>query len=480
MNLKDKTISALAWSAVDRIGSRGIQFVISIILARLLLPEQFGLIAMLTIFFAIAQTFIDSGFGAALIQKQDADHVDECSIFYFNIFVGFLLAGIIYLSAPYIATFYEQPMLAPLTRFMSISLIVGAFSIIQATLLSKNLDFKTQTKISILAAIISGAIGVYLAYQDFGVWALAVQQVLSGLLQMVMLWFWFAWRPSLVFSFESLHQMFGYGSRMLASGLLDTVFKNLYLIVIGKAFPPAELGYYTRAQGFPEMISLNFSQILSRVTFPVFSSIQYETERLKRAVRKSLTLSALVIFPAMIGMAVVAEPLVLLLLTDKWLPAVPYLQLLCIVKMFLPLHVFNLSVLKSKGRSDLFLRLEIIKKVLVVLNIAITWRWGVEAMIIGQIVLQVNAYFLNSYVAGRLIAYPPYEQLKDLLPALAVSILMGALVLTMGRYINTNSLVIDLICQVGVGVFAYIAFCKCFGIAMFDDLVFEIRQKLKR
>ncbi len=478
MSLKNKTISALSWSAIDRFGSQGVQFVISIILARLLLPEQFGLIGMLTIFFAVAQTFVNSGFGSALIQKQDATHIDECSIFYFNIFVGFVAVGVLWLCAPLIAAFYDQPILTPLTRFLSLNIIINSFALIQTTLLSKNIDFKTQTKVSIVSAVLSGIIGIILAYQGLGVWALAIQQVCGNLFRAIFLWLWFAWRPSLVFSFAALRQLFGYGSKLLLSGLLDTIFQNIYLIVIGKLFSPAALGFYTRAKLFQQMTSENFTSILSRVSFPIFSTLQNEPVRLKYAVKKSLTFSAYVVFPAMIGLAVVAEPLVIVLLTEKWLPCVPYLQLLCVIGLTYPLHVFNLSVLKSKGRSDLFLRLEIIKKVLITLNIVVTWRWEIEAMICGQIVLTLIAYYLNSYYTASLINYSTWEQIKDLMPALTAALLMGAGVFAIQRLLPQSSALLNLLVQIGSGMLLYAAISKLLHLSVFDEIVLEIRGRL--
>jgi len=423
--LKNKTLHALFWSFFERIGQQGIQFVISIILARLLLPEEFGLIAMLTIFMAIAQSFIESGFGQALIQKQDATHIDECSIFYFNILVGFLASGLLCLVAPWIAGFYNQPLLVPLIYALSLNLIINAFGLVQITLLTKHIDFKTQLKVSVIATVISGTIGVTMAFNGFGVWSLVAQSLSSNLFRTALLWLFNTWRPSLVFSFVSLRGMFAFGSKLLCAKLIATIFNNIYLIVIGKIFSAADLGFYSRAKGLQQLPVDNISGIVSRVTFPVFSSVQDDKPRLKRGVRKALLTLAMVNFPLMIGLAVVARPLVIVLLTDKWLPCVPYLQLLCVVGMLYPLHAININVLIAQGRSDLNLRINILKNFLKAVLLAITWRWGIEAILWGQIALSLLCYLVNTHYTALLIKYSVWEQICDLFPYLGVAGIMG-------------------------------------------------------
>lgn len=478
-SLKTKTIHGVFWSLLERGGQQGIQLVISIILARVLLPAQFGLIAMLAIFMAIAQSFLDSGFGSALIQKKDATHVDTCSIFYFNILVGIIAAGLLCLAAPWIAAFYEEPALTPLTRFLSLNLIIGSFALIQSTLLIKHIDFKTQLKVSIAATIGSGIIGITLAYRGFGVWSLAIQSVTSALFRTVLLWFFNKWRPSLVFSFAALKNMFAFGSKMLFSGLLDTVFRNIYLVVIGKLFTATDLGFYTRAKSCTRLSTENLTSSVSRVTFPVFSRIQDDNSRLKRGVQKALATLNFLNFPMMIGLLVTAKPLVLVLLTEKWLPCVPYLQLLCVMGLLYPLHVINLNVLTAKGRSDLFLRLEILKKILTVISIAITYRWGIMAMITGHIcIVSVPAYYLNSYYTGRFIGYPLKEQILDLFPYLGITVVMGIGVycLQLLPFPNNWSLLVS---QVLAGIIIYTGSAWAFGIAAFSEIVDVLRNTLK-
>ena len=475
--LKNKTLHALFWSFFERIGQQGIQFIISIILARLLLPEQFGLIAMLMIFMAIAQSFINSGFGQALIQKQDATHIDECSIFYFNILVGFLAAGLLCLTAPWIAGFYNQPLLVSLTCVLSLNLIINAFGLVQTTLLTKQIDFKTQLKVSVIATVISGTIGVIMAFNGFGVWSLVAQSLGSNLFRTILLWFFNTWRPSLVFSLDSLHGMFIFGSKLLCAGLITTIFDNIYLIVIGKMFSAADLGFYSRAKGLQQLPVMNISTIVARVTFPVFSSVQDDKARLKRGVRKALLTLAMVNFPMMIGFAVVARPLVLVLLTEKWLPCVPYLQLFCVVGMLYPLHAININVLKAQGRSDLNLRLSVLKNFLGGFLLAVTWRWGIEAILWGQIVLSLLCYFVNTHYTAILIKYSVWEQIYDLFPYLGVAGIMGVGVYAL-EYMITGNVVLLLAAQVVSGITLFIGLCRLFRLLAFEEVWQVCRQNL--
>ena len=456
------------WSFIDASGARLVQFIIGIILARLLLPEQFGLIAMLTIFMAIAQTLLDSGFGSALIQKKEITDADTSSVFFFNVILSFFLAGVLCLAAPWIAAFYGQPDLILITQAMSLVVVINSFALVQTAMLSRQVDFKTQTKVSLLAGLGSGIIGISMALNGFGVWSLVAQQVSAALFRAIFIWILSHWRPKLVFSFHALRQMFAFGSRMLASGLLDQIFSNLYYLVIGRFFSPMALGFYYRATTLAEMPSTTLSLVVTRVSFPVFSSIQDDDARLKRALRKALCMLFFINAPIMIGLAVVAKPLVLVLLTEKWLPSVLYLQLLCVLGLLLPLHTLNLNILMSKGRSDLFLRLEIIKKAMVVLNLAIAWRWGITAIIIGQIGVSLVAFFLNSYYTGKLLGYNAFAQMRDVAVYLVFTLLMAGSVHLMG-YINVSNNVLLLFIQIFSGGAIYLLLAFAFKPTAYAD-----------
>jgi teichuronic acid exporter len=477
-NLKHKTVHALSWSFLETIAQRGVRFVVGIVLARLLFPEEFGLIGMLMIFMEVIRILLDSGFGAALIQKREATQIDISSIFYFNIVIGLIAAGLLCLAAPWIATFYNQPILTQLTRALSLTIVINSFGMIQKTILTKQINFKTQTKVSFIAGLLSGITGICMAVLGFGVWSLVVQQISASFFSTLSLWFLSSWRPSLVFSFNSLREMFGFGSKILFSGVLNQIFDNIYLVVIGRLFSAADLGFFTRAKTLNDLPSQTLSQMVGRVTFPVFSKIQDNPERLKRGLKKALTTLVLVNFPMMIGLAIVARPLVITLLTEKWSPSIPYLQLLCMVGLLFPLHLINLNMLQALGRSDLFLRLEIIKKIMIVINIVITWRWGIAAIICGMIVISFISYYLNSYYNGVLIGYSIKEQIFDLFPYFVIAGLMGGVVYATGfaHFPNHFSM---LLVQVVTGCALYIVLCRAFRLKAFMEIWQEMWDRLK-
>jgi teichuronic acid exporter len=468
-SLKSKTLHALSWSFIESIGARGVQFVIGIILARLLLPEHFGLIGMLIFFIAIAESLLDSGFQAALIQKRETTPTDTCSIFYFNIVIGLAVAGLLCVVAPWIAVFYNQPILTPLTRALSLTIVINSFGLIQSTILTKQIDFKTLTKVSLIAGVLSGIIGISLATAGFGVWSLVVQQISRAFFGTVYVWSLNIWRPALIFSIKSLREMFGFGSRILASGLINRTFDNIYLLVIGRLFSAADLGFFTRAKVMQELPSQTLSWMVGRVTFPVFSTIQDDPARLKRGLKKALTFLVLVNFPMMIGLAVIARPLVLVLLTEKWVECIPYLRLLCLSGMLFPVILINSNLLFALGRSKIYLRVEIIKKALIVTNITITWRWGISAMIYGMIVTSGMFFYLNSYYTGVLIGYPIREQLRDLFPSLTMAVLMGIAVYAVGLLPFPNNWSVLLV-QISIGTVMYVCLCRLFRLTAFMEI----------
>lgn len=468
-SLKSKTLSALAWSFIESVGVRGAQFFIGIILARLLSPSHFGLIGMLTIFMAVSESLLDSGFQAALIQKADATQTDISSIFYFNIVLGLSVAGLLCLIAPWIAAFYNQPILTPLMRALSITIIINSFGLIQNTILIKQINFKTTTKVNMIAGILSGIVGIFLAVRGLGVWSLVAQQISRALFATSFIWFFSNWRPNLIFSFKSLQEMFGFGSRILAAGLINRTFDNIYLLVIGKIFSPIDLGYFTRAKTMQEFPTQTLSGMVGRVTFPVFSTIQDDKARLKRGMKKALTFLSLVNFPIMIGLAVIARPLMLTLLTDKWAGCINYLRLLCMVGLLSTIILINSNLLFALGRSKLHLRVEIIKKIIIVINIAITLRWGISAMISGMIVISIFFLYLNGYYSEILIGYSVREQLHDLFPNLIVAILMGFALYAVGLLSFPNPLAM-LIVQICFGILVYIGLCRLFRLAAFMEV----------
>lgn len=424
-DLRQKTKSGLLWSSVERFSNQGIQFLFSIVLARLLTPEDYGIVAMVVIFFAIAQTFVDSGFSSAIVRKKDRTESDLSTCFYFNIFVGLGFYILLFLCSPFIADFYDQPILSPIVKISGLTVLINSLCIVQQAQFTIRIDFKTQAKITLTSTVISGILGILLAYLGYGVWALVWQGVTGSFVRMILFWILSKWRPRESFSKDSFHYLFGYGSKLLASGLLDTTYNNIYPIVIGKFYSPAQLGNFSRAQGWASLPSSNITGVLQRVTFPVLTEIQVDDERLATSYRKLLRMSAFVVFPLMMLLAAVASPLVRVVITAKWDACVPYLQIICFAMMWYPIHAINLNLLQVKGRSDLFLRLEIIKKVVGVCVMCVTIPLGVKAMCYGMIFTSVNALLINTYYTGKLINVGFIVQMKDLTPILITSIVSG-------------------------------------------------------
>ena len=474
-NFNKDTIKAVKWSFLERFGQQGMQFIVSVFLARLLLPEDFGLIAMLAIFIAFGNSFIDSGFQKALIQKKELTHVDECSVFYFNIFIAFIVAGLMFLSAPLISHFYDQPQLVAITRALSVVFLFSSFGLVQDSLLAKKLDFKTVSKINLSSYILSGVSSVALALNGFGVWSLVVLNVGSTFLRTVFLWIFSSWRPALLFSFVSLRTMFSFGSHLFIVSLTNSVFTNIYQVIIGKFFSVSALGFYSRAKTLSMYPVTVITSVVNQVSFPVFSKIQDDKVRLKNYMRNSLILLTVATFPLMIGVAVVAKPLIVILVTEKWLPSVPFLQMLCVVGMLYPICVVNLNALNAKGHSDLYLKIDVINKVLIVLMVIVTYRFGITAMIIGQIINSFIAFYLYAYYSGKHLYYTIGMQIKDMLPSLSVALLMGAIIYSFKYFILNNDYIL-LTAQVLSGALIYIGLCYSFKIEAFFKALEIIRS----
>ncbi len=461
MSLKQKTISGLLWSFIDSFANQGVQFVVGIVLARILSPREFGLIGMLTIFIAISQSFIDSGFSSALIRKKECTQTDYSTIFFFNLVVGVFFFVLLLLSSGAISSFFNEPQLKSLIQVLGFGLVLNALGIIQRTILVKAINFKLQTKVSLVASIGSGIIAITMAVCGYGVWSLVALTLSRFALNSTFLWIWAQWKPTWIFSKKSFKELFGFGSKLLASGLIDTTYQNIYYLVIGKYFSAIELGYYTRADQFQALPSQNLNAIISRVSYPVLSTIQDDKVRLKTNFKKLIRSTMFITFVLMLGLAAIAKPLVLTLIGEKWLPSVVYLQMLCFVGMFYPLHALNLNMLQVQGRSDLFLKLEIIKKTLAVPIIVIGVIWGIKVMIFGMISLSLVAYYLNSYWSGRFIGYSFLEQIKDILPSFLLAVIVSAVVFTEGLLISLPTLPL-LIIQIITGSLLTFGICEKF------------------
>ena len=416
--LTKKTVSGVYWSAIERFSVQGIQFVIQIIMARLLLPSDYGIIGMLAIFLQISQVFIDSGFNDALIQKQNRTEKDLSTVFYFNILISLVIYVIIYLFAPCIASFYRMPELVEVTRFLFINLVLISFSAIHRTILTIKVDFKNQTKISLVSVVVSGIIGVYMAYRGLGVWALVVQSIMHSIFMTIFSYVYVKWRPHLCFSFNSFRQLFAFGSKLLLSRLINCIYRNLYTLVIGRKFTATDLGYFTRADQLATFPSYNINSIISRVTYPILSSIQDDDVRLKNAYRQYIRISSYIIFPLMLGLAALAEPVIRILLTDKWMGCVILLQILCLDWMLDHISQINMNLLLVKGHSDWALKLELIKKTIAVLILVSTIPFGIVAMCWGKVLYSIIATILNTRYTKTLISLSLFQQIKDVLPSL--------------------------------------------------------------
>lgn len=476
-SLKDKTVKGVIWSAVDRFSAQGVQFVFSILIARLLMPEDYGVIAMLGIFLGVSQSFIDSGFGTALIRKIDRTETDFSTVFYFNIVVATLFYLILFVSAPAIANFYETPLLESVTKVVALNLIINSLSGIHNAKLSIDIDFKSSAKISILSAVITGAVGLWMAYAGYGVWALVVQNLCSSLVRTVMLWIIVKWHPLLIFSWKSFKELFSFGSKLLVSGLLDTLYNNIYTLVIGKVFSPSTLGVYSKANALAQFPTSNITGVLQNVTYPVLCSIQNDEGRVADVYKRFLKISAFVIFPLILGLSAVADPFIRIVLTDKWEDAICLLQIICFAMMWYPIHSINLNILQVKGRSDYFLKLEIIKKVQGIIILSITVPMGIVAMCYGQVISSLISLIWNTHYTKELIGYGYWTQMRDLLPILIHSLIMWALVLLIVNLMPT--LWLKLIVGVFTGMIYYIVGAYIMKFPEMDELLTILKLKRK-
>ena len=421
MSLANKTTTGILWNFTEQLSTRGIVIVVTLLLARFLVPADFGLVAMMAVFIAVAGIFMDSGFKQALIRKQGASQVDFNTAFYTNLTLGGLAYLLLFNAAPFIAGFYEETRLTDLIRIAGIVIPINSFQVVQSAILNRALNFKAQLKATVPASIISGITAVVLAYIGWGVWALIAQMLIAAFLVTVFLWSMKLWRPTLTYSLQSLNDMFGFGSKLFLSGLIDTVIRNMYVVVIAKIFSSTVAGQYFFAERIKELVINQIVNSISTVTYPALATMQDDNVSLKAGYRKVIQITTFLLFPAMVLMATLANPLFRVLLSDQWMPAVPYLQLMCVAGLLYPLHAINLDILKVKGRSDLLLYLEIVKKVSIILILFVSVQYGVIGILIGQIISSVLAYLPNSYFSDKLIGYSVYEQIGDFLPCLVLS-----------------------------------------------------------
>ncbi len=422
-SVKEDTINGVKWSFIEKIAVQGIQFVLGIIMARLLSPSDYGVVAMYTVFFAVSQTFIDSGFTSALIQKQDRSEDDYCTVFYFNILISIACYCLLFILSPWIADFFNTPIIKPIIRVQAVTLIINSLVAVQSTMLTIDVNFKAISVRSVLSSIGSGILGVYLAYTGLGVWAIIFQGIASSVINVVFISIYVKWIPRKKFNKNSFHQLFGFGSKILASGLINTVYSNLTTLIIGKFFTAKDLGEYNRGTSVPGLFIYNFNGALQRVLFPILSRYQNDDKQLIEYYRKYIAMVSLCDFFVCSLIAAVGKPLILFLLTDKWADCIIYLQLASFALMFDHLSVINHTLLLAKGRSDLFLKLEVIKKPVYLAILFSAIPFGVLGICVSTIISAQVAVAMNTYYTGKIFNYGYWKQVKDFLPMLISSLL---------------------------------------------------------
>lgn len=439
--VKENTLKGIKWSAVERFALQFIQFVFGIILARLLLPSDYGIIGMTTVFLSISQTFSDSGFANALIRKVDRTELDNSTAFYFNIGIGCVVYCLLFILSPFIASFFNMHILKDVIRVIGLKVIFDAFAIVQKALYTINVDFKTMAKVSVISVLTSGVLGIWFAYKGYGVWALVIQILLNSILSSTLYWFYSKWRPLKSFSISSFKELFSFGSKLMLSNIIGTIYNEFISLLIGKKFNSATLGIYTRAQQFSRLPSGTFMEITQRVTFPILAGIQNDDEKLTKVYRKYIRSSSLVIFILMAMLMAMSKPVILLLLTEKWIECVPLLQIICLSSMTYHISAINLNLLQVKGRSDLFLNLEIIKRVISVSMMIIAVQWGVVAVCWALVIYGQFAIMINAYYTGKILGVGYWLQMKDYLPYFICSMISVAPAYVLSEYVDIPNII---------------------------------------
>ena len=475
---KKQVISGIFWRFMEQGGVSFMSFVMSIILARLLDPEAYGIVGLITVFITVSQVFINGGFSTALIQRKEVKSVDYSSVFYLSFLVSVTCYGIIFAAAPYIAAFYSEPLLAPVLKVQAISLFFAAYTSVATAKFQKELRFKALFKRTLLTIVFASAIGIYMAYVGYGVWALVGYNLSQAVLNAVVLLITERWYPKFEFSISRVGKLFSFGYKMLLSGVIDTVYNNMYSLVIGKIYTKSDLGYYNKGKNFPNMIIHNLNTSIQSVLLPVMSKAQDDKEQLKVMVRRSITVSCFIIFPAMAGLAGVSTPFIRLLFTDKWLPCVPFLCFCCFTYALWPLHTANLQVINAMGRSDIFLKLEIIKKTINIVGLIVSIPYGIYAMMWVRSFTSTLGIFINGYPNKKLLNYSPLEQIKDILPYAILSLVMCGVVLSV-NLLNLGNIV-TLIIQVFVGVLVYVTGAKIFKLEAFEYALNIVKGFIKK
>ena len=467
MSLRKQAKSGMVWTFAEQFGNQIIGFIVSLILARILMPAEFGLIGMIAILVGMGRVLVDSGLTQSLIRNKDCDQEDYSTVFYFNLASSVLIYFSVYLAAPLVADFYDQIILIDIIRIYCLTFILSAFSAVQRARLTKKMNFKIQTLITLPANIIGGGAGIAMAYGGYGVFSLVWSQVLISAISTVQLWFYSRWKPDLSFSISKFKDHFNYGYKLAISGVLEVLFKNAYILIIGKFFSASQVGFYTRAETMKQLPVNNISNALNKVTFPMFASIQGDDVRLKRIYRQLMQMVIYVLSPILIFVAVLAEPTFRFLFTEKWLPAVPYFQILCITGILRPVLSYNLNVLKVKGRSDLFLKLKIFEKALIALGILIGYQFGIYGLLYSQVAVSLIVFFINAHYTDKFIQYSAWEQLRTISPIIFLSIICGVGVFVLDIYLKLNMDIVRIVSGGITGLIIYLSLSWIFKMESF-------------
>ena len=469
-SLKQQTFKGIGWSSIERFSTQGVSFAVQLVLARLLTPDDYGVIGMLAIFIQLAQVIIDSGFANALIRKQNCTQRDYSTVFFYNFALSLGIYILLYLAAPFVSRFYQTPTIVPLMRWVSITLLFNALSIIPKSILVKRIDFKKQTYISLSSALLSGFIGILFAFWGKGIWALVAQQISLSVCTFILYTAFVNWRPNLIFDKNIFKELFSFGSKLLISSIIGTIYRNIYSILIGKKFSSSDLGHYTRADQFAMFPSNNLGNIITRVAYPIFAKMQDNNTRLRIYYQQMIRYSSFIIFPLMIGLLAISKPFILFFLTEKWIGIVPILQILCIDWMLDHITLLNLNLLYVKGRSDLALRLEIIKKTIAITILVISIQWGVIGICWGRVLYSIIATIINTYYTKRLIQLSLLQQLKDIIPLALVASAMGIGVLLVIQTFDASST------QLIVGIIVGIVVYSILALLFFRDILKELKS----
>lgn len=474
-NLKQQTKKGLYWSFFNQFSNYGMQFCVGIVMARLLSPSDYGITALPGVFLAIAAVFQDSGMAGALIRKPEIEEKDYSTLFLYSIGMGILMYAALFFASPYIASYFETPVLIPLVRVTALTFLWGPITTVQYVILKRKLDFKTPTKISIATKIFSAIVGITMAYMGYGLWALVISGVLSGFLNLILIVWAVRWYPRTGWSNESFKYLWGYGNKMLASSLLETAYSNITPLFVAKYYSPADLGVYNRARNYAIMPSQNVTGVIQNVTFPVLSKMQDDDESLARNYRRMLKTTAFVVFPLMMLLAGLARPLIITMITAKWEACIILLQLLCFSLMWYPIHSINLNLLQVKGRTDLFFRLEVIKKIIGLSILVVTLPLGLVVFCIGGIISSLVCLAVNTYYTGKLINVGYLKQMRDLFPTLLLSLVLFGVILALNQFIS--SYLLQILVGGTIGSLVYLGGAFLFKFDELNDVKYMLKRK---